>query len=402
MELLERDAALGQLAAALAAATAGEGGLVLVSGEAGIGKTALLRHFARLQRASVRVLWGACDALFTPRPLGPLHDIAAQTGGELGLTLASGSDHAHVLDAALAELQRRATLAVFEDVHWADQATLDLLRFLGRRLLRTQILLVLTYRDDEVGLDASAAHCPGRSRLGDRGAAHRAGAAVARRGSHTGWRPRDRCCGSCTASTGGNPFFVTEVLSSASSELPLTVRDAVVGRVARLSAAAREVLEAAAIVGPRIEPWLLEAMLPAAAHAADECLGGGVLVAQGEGLAFRHELERQTILETIAPIRRVRLHRAALDALRGARGADIALSRLVHHAEGCRDRDAVLTYARAAARQAAAAGAHREAAALYALARALRCRSTRCRARGTAERARLGVPPHRGSRHGHR
>ena len=367
IELLERDAALTQLAAALEAATAGEGGLVLVSGEAGIGKTALLRHFARQQRASVRVLWGACDALFTPRPLGPLHDIAAQTGGELGLILANSADHARVLNAALAELQRRATLAVFEDVHWADQATLDLLRFLGRRLLRTQILLVLTYRDDEVGL----AH-PLRTVLGDLVSVTAALRIALSPLSADAVRilvgDRSIDVSALHRRTGGNPFFVTEVLSSATGELPLTVRDAVVGRVARLSSAAREVLEAAAIVGPRIEPWLLEAMLPDAAHAADECLSGGVLVAQREGLEFRHELERQTVLETIAPIRRVRLHRAALDALRGAQGADIALSRFVHHAEGCRDRDALLTYARAAARQAAAAGAHREAAALYALA----------------------------------
>jgi DNA-binding CsgD family transcriptional regulator len=109
-------------------------------------------------------------------------------------------------------------------------------------------------------------------------------------------------------------------------------------------------------------------MVPAAAEASDECLAGGVLVAQGEGLAFRHELARQAVLEAITPLRRILLHRLALAALRAPPRGSPDLTRLAHHAEGADDRGAVLTYAPAAAREAAAASAHREAAALYALA----------------------------------
>src|SRR5262245_62811785 len=118
MELLERDHALGQLDAALHDATAGHGRMVLVGGEAGIGKTALIDRFTAGHRASIRVLWGACDALFTPRPLGPLYDIAAQIPGDLQGLLAAQADRTVLFSAFLNDLQQRRSIVVFEDVHW--------------------------------------------------------------------------------------------------------------------------------------------------------------------------------------------------------------------------------------------------------------------------------------------
>jgi predicted ATPase len=162
MGLLERDAGLDELARVLQDAMSGEGRVALVSGEAGIGKTALVAWFTRQQRGAVRVLRGACDALFTPRPLGLLHDMAMQIQGNLLALLNANANRTTIFSAVLAELQGRPTVAVFEDVHWADEATLDLLRFLGRRSARTSALLVMTYRDDELGL-----RHPLRSVLGD-------------------------------------------------------------------------------------------------------------------------------------------------------------------------------------------------------------------------------------------
>ena len=162
MGLLERDACLDELARVLQDAASGEGRVALVSGEAGIGKTALVAWFTRERRGAVRVLWGACDALFTPRPLGPLHDMAMQTQGNLPALLNANANRTTIFSAVLSELQGCPTIAVFEDVHWADEATLDLLRFLGRRSARTSALLVMTYRDDELGL-----RHPLRSVLGD-------------------------------------------------------------------------------------------------------------------------------------------------------------------------------------------------------------------------------------------
>ncbi|HFQ93545.1 MAG TPA: ATP-binding protein, partial [Anaerolineae bacterium] len=148
MELFERDAPLRELETALQEAVGGNGRIVLISGEAGIGKTSLVEHFA--QNQTCRALWGMCDALFTPRPLGPLYDIAGQAGGELAVLLQGEIDRTALFAACLQVLQTPG-IVLFEDIHWADEATLDLLKFLGRRIQRTRTLLIATYRDDEVG-----------------------------------------------------------------------------------------------------------------------------------------------------------------------------------------------------------------------------------------------------------
>jgi DNA-binding CsgD family transcriptional regulator len=367
MELLEREGPLRELEAALAEAANGAGRVALVSGEAGIGKTALIERFAREHRTDVRVLWGACDALFTPRPLGPLYDIAAQTGGALAAALEADANRNTIFSAVLAELNRQPTLVVFEDVHWADEATLDLLRFLGRRIARTRALLVLTYRDDEVG-----PRHPLRTVLGDLTAPE-----VVRRIALAPLSEAAACAlvgerrldvAALHRQTGGNPFFISEVLESGGGGIPATVRDAVLARAGRLSESAQAVLRAAAVIGPRIEPWLLAHLTGAEAEAGEECLSSGMLIVHGEALAFRHELAWQTVLETISPPQKLSLHRMALDALRALPATRHDLSRLAHHAEAAGDAEATLEYAPAAARRAAAAGAHREAKTLYELA----------------------------------
>jgi hypothetical protein len=166
--------------------------------------------------------------------------------------------------------------------------------------------------------------------------------------------------------TGGNPFFVTEVLAAASERIPATVRDAVLARAARLSPGARELLEAVAIGPQRTEPSLLESLAPEAAGSLDECLGSGMLTTEPGGVSFRHELARLAFEQEISPNRSVELHRATLIALPG--GPDPA--RLAHHAEAAGDGEAVLRHAVSAAERASTLSAHREAAAQYA--RALR------------------------------
>ena len=145
MELLERERCLADLTGWFGAATEREGCIALLRGEAGIGKTVLLQEFAQRQRGT-RVLWGACDALFTPRPLAPLHDIARQTKGALLTAVNSGANRDEIFTAALDELEQGKALVVFEDMHWADEATLDLLKYLGRRIHRTHAMLVATYQ----------------------------------------------------------------------------------------------------------------------------------------------------------------------------------------------------------------------------------------------------------------
>jgi DNA-binding CsgD family transcriptional regulator/tetratricopeptide (TPR) repeat protein len=172
------------------------------------------------------------------------------------------------------------------------------------------------------------------------------------------------------AKTAGNPFFVTEALASGSADVPATIRDAVLARAARLGRPARDLLDAVAIVPQRTELWLLEAIAGEALGVLDECLASGMLRAEDRAVAFRHELARIVVEESINPYRRADLHRAALHALRAPPAGRRDLARLAHHAEAADDAAAVLELAPAAADRAAAVGAHREAAAQYA--RALR------------------------------
>ena len=380
--LLERDTPLDALASALAEAATGQGRVALVYGEAGIGKTSLVDHFTRARKAAVRTLWGACDSLHTPRPLGPVYDLAAEAGPRLRARLDAGAAPRDIFSAVLEELGRRSpVVAVLEDLHWADAATLDLVKFLGRRIRQVPALLVLTYRDDELG-----PRHPLRIVLGDLAtstalrrvpleplsavavAALAAGETVDAAALHR--------------RTGGNPFFVTEVLAGGGRGLPPTVRDAVLARAARLSPGGRAALDAAALAGAQVEPWLLAALVDDAAAAADECLAIGMLRAQGEWIAFRHELARQAVLDTIAPARRRALHARALAALAAPPASAPDPARLAHHAEGAGDGAAVLVHAAAAAARATALGAHREAAEQYA-------RALRFAVAPVAERARL-------------
>jgi DNA-binding CsgD family transcriptional regulator len=356
--LLERDASLAALHEALGAG----GRVVFVSGEAGVGKTALVRRFCDEARGSARLLEGACDALFTPRPLGPVADVAAQAGGQLEQLIEDGARAHEVLGALLEELKRRPTVLVLEDLHWADEATLDLLRLLARRVGSTRALVVGTYRDDEL----HPTH-PVRVALGGLQCAHMRLVPLTLDAVRVLAAQHHVDAAELHRATGGNPFFVTEVLAGGAADVPPTVRDAVLARAARLDADARAVLEAVAVVTPRVELPLLELLAGDAVAGLDRCLASGMVVQEGAAVRFRHELARIAVEESISPYRRLELHRAALDALMRF-GSDAA--RLAHHADAGGMADAVLAFAPAAAARASTLGAHREASEQYA--RALR------------------------------
>jgi len=363
MQLLEREAQLKSLGDALSRAKNGEGCIALVSGEAGIGKTSLVEHFLQEQTNSWRILRGACDSLFTPRPLGPLRDIAMQTKGSLLRQLQTESDPFEIFASCLIEVSAQPTIVVVEDVHWADEATLDLLKYLGRRIRQTMSLMILTYRDDEIGTDH-----PLRRLLGDLGSSsslHRIPVSSLTKDA-VQELARDNKVDTVELHrlTNGNPFYVTEVLA-AGGGIPETVRDAVLARAARLSPAARRTLEAAAVIGLRVEPWLLTIIAEAGAAGVEECIAAGMLQTQGDFYAFRHELARQTILEFTTLHRKVALHRLALTALQAAAETRQDLGRLANYAEGTQDASLVLKHAPAAARQASAVGAHRQACDIY-------------------------------------
>ena len=362
MTLLERDQSIAALTQMLDDVRArSQGRLVLLGGEAGVGKTSLLRRFCETRAKPIRLLWGACEPLRTPRPLGPFLDVAEATGGELEQLIAGAPRPHEVASALLRELRSGVpAVLVVEDVHWADEATLDVLTLLAARIASAPALVLASYRDDELDRDGQLRFLlgelvrrPGRLRIEPLSSA-----AVADLARPYGVDPDE-----LYRTTGGNPFFVIEVLAAAGGErIPETVRDAVLARAGRLSAAGRRLLEAIAVVPGQTELWLLEALVGDELHDLDECIASGMLDADRTHVRFRHELARLAIEDAISPSRRVALHRYALAAL-AQRGGDVA--RIAHHADAAGDGEAVLRWAPRAAVQAARTGAHREAAAQY-------------------------------------
>ena len=368
--LLERSAFAGALEESFAVVASGGGRVVLVSGEAGIGKSALVRGFCDARGERARVLWGACDALQTPRPLGPLIDLAATVQGAVMASVRAGEKPHAVFVALLDELRAvRPTIVVIEDVHWADEATLDIIRLLARRAEKLAALVVVTYRDDEL----DAAH-PLRLAVGELGTAPGVVQlrlpALSRGAVEQLASPHGVDASELYEKTAGNPFFVTEVLASGGTAVPPTVRDAVLGRMSRLGPGAQGVLEAVAVVPPHVEMWLLDEVVPDEAVHLDACLVAGMLRGDCRTVSFRHELARLAVEQSIGPHRLVMLHRRILHALGHTPAGVPDLAQLAHHADAAGDADAVLRYARAAGERAASQGAHREAAAQYA--RALR------------------------------
>jgi DNA-binding CsgD family transcriptional regulator/tetratricopeptide (TPR) repeat protein len=376
--LVEREAALRALADARASAVQGRGRAVLVYGEAGVGKTSLVRaglgsasDLAAVpataeRRPSWRVLWGGCEALFSPRPLGPLFDMAPELGERVRALLAREGQRSEFLAALLEFLRTTAqpTALVFEDVHWADAATLDCIKYLGRRLEGTRALMVLSYRDDELG-----ERHPLRAVIGDLPAAQvvriplstlsEEGVAELARRHGTPGR-------GLFATTRGNPFFVIESLRGGA--LPATVRDAVLARAARLPAAVRSLLDLVAIVPSRMEDWLLKEVAAPSPDEVAAAIHSGLLQAQDMYIGYRHELARMAMEQALPAPVASGLHARVLAALESSTEADISPARLVHHAAGAGQRAAVSRLAPLAAVHAAELGAHREAAALYAAA----------------------------------
>jgi DNA-binding CsgD family transcriptional regulator/tetratricopeptide (TPR) repeat protein len=363
VELLERESSLASLAGYAQEARRGEGRLVLVAGEAGVGKSALVEQL-ECDLPEARWSWGACDGLFTPRPLGPLFDLAAPLGGELLELCHARAGREELFAALLRQVSEPGTLdvVVVEDIHWADEATVDMLRFVGRRIKNAGALLIATYRDEDL-----AAGDPLRAALGELGrqpttrrvelAPLSAGAVRQLAG------PAGLDAAELYRLTGGNPFYVMAVIAAGATGIPAAARDAVLARAAGLSSQARAVLDAAALTGARAELRLVQAVTGCPLPMVDEVLASGLLMLDGAWLRFRHEIARLAAEQAIPPHRRGLIHARVLDCLEAAGCDDDA--RLAFHAEGADDGPAALRYAIAAARRAAELASHREAAAQF-------------------------------------
>lgn len=372
--ILEREHELAVLAEAATDAAAGAGSVALVCGEAGIGKSSVVEALRAQLPADGRMLVGYCDDLATKRTLGPFRDLVGSVGTELTRVLRDGGDQDRLLGALRAELDwpgHRTVLAI-EDVHWADEATLDALRFLVRRVPGMPVVLLLTYREDELARDHPAHDLLALAAATDRTHWLR----LARLSPQA---VRTLCAGSRVdaghlyAVTNGNPFFVTEVLGSEPpTAVPRTVVDSVQARVRRLDMRTRDAMEQLAVVPSTLDRRLVDALVPKGIGVLAAAEERGLLVVSPSRVAFRHELTRRAVLDALPAARRAELSRRVLVAL--SQRDEIDLSQLMHYAAEAGDRDAIIRFGPDAARDAARAGAHREAAAHYRLVLELRDR----------------------------
>jgi ATP/maltotriose-dependent transcriptional regulator MalT len=355
MELLEREGALAALAGAYDSAADGGGRVVLVTGEPGIGKTSLVGRFVGALDGG-RVLLGTCDDLSIPRPLGPVRDLAGGVSPELEAALAAGAAPHEIQTLLVAELERppRPTVLVLEDVHWADDATLDTITIVGRRIGSLPALLVLTFRAGEVPPGHRLHAAVGSLRPDDvvtvelQPLSEGAVAVLAGDGAEEVF-----------AATAGNPFYVTELVASrVPDEPPPSVANAVLGRASRLDPDSRRVVELVSVVPGRVATSLLDVVMPEWPAAAEEPERRALLEVGAAHVRFRHELARHAIRSSVPIAARRRLHGEILDALLAAGGDP---SEIVHHAEVAGARDVVADFALVAARRAAALGSNREA-----------------------------------------
>ena len=335
---------------------------MLVAGEAGIGKTVLLR--AALARIPKPLLWGMCDSLSTPRPLGALRDIAADLDPSVATQLSGPAVQHEIFAAVLDALRARPHVLVMEDLHWADEATLDLVRFLARRIATLPLLMVLSYRD-AIGVDH-----PLSPVLGDLVAAPDAlrlqlaplsapAVAALLDGHALDGHALDPV--EIHRRTAGNPFFVSQILAQPDSPLPRSVRDAVIARVAALDPPPRRHLELLSCTPEPVSGALLAA-LGVPSTTVERLAATGLIDRSGDGVAFRHEIARSAVLGATTPGSEPALHASMIRALEEV-GGDASL--LAHHATAAGDVARILRYSAEAAAEAARSGAHREAVAFY-------------------------------------
>ena len=358
--LLERQPELALLGEALISASSGTGTGIAVCGESGAGKSALVRS-ALAAADGLRVLRGQCEPLRTPRPLGPFRDLGLPVLDDLIGSEARLTDMGEHVYAALAA---EPTVLVVEDLHWVDEASAEVLRFFARRVEAAPLALVVTYRDDEIG-----PRHPARALLGDfavlDGLRTVALPALSVDGVAAAVAGTDLDAARVHALTGGNAFFVTQVVREPDRPLPSSVRDAVLARVADVEVGDLEVLQLIACAPDRLDDRVLPLVdvdLPALRR-----LDRTALLARDEhGLVFRHELARLAVESTIPPGGAIGLHLRLLDALERLDIGDPAV--LTHHAVAARDSQRATTYAQAAAAEATSTGSNAEAAAFLEIA----------------------------------
>ena len=365
MELVERDGFLASMQIIFDNVLNGDGHCILVSGEAGIGKSSLIKAFYTDKKNGCITYLGICDALFTPRPLAPLYDILLQMQSEIVDYNKSTTDRIRLFTGFLHELERQkeTALVIIEDIHWADEATLDFIKFLARRIAQFRCLFILTCRDNEINTNHPLRNVLGQlpidsfTRLQLTPLSKQAVENMARQ---KGYKGED-----VYAVSGGNPFYVTELLASYNLGIPDSIKDSILSVYDRIEDNTRKVWDLLSVIPDRFELKYLEKLEPLYSTAIEYCILHQILLIKDGSISFRHELFRRTIENSLSPIKRMSLHKRILDQLKDSFEKKGELERIIHHAKNANENDVVVKYAPNAAKQAAFVGAHIEAARLY-------------------------------------
>ena len=365
MELVERSEFLAMLQQKFSMVSDSEGHCVFVSGESGIGKTSLVKAFCKEQRGACKIYQGACDALFTPRPLAPLYDIIWQLNSELWPKGQVVEERSALFAQVFHELskEKRKTLLVFEDIHWADDATFDFIKFFGRRITQLSCLFILTYRDDHIASDHPLRNVLGqmppdsftRMQLNPLSKE-----AVEKLASEKGYSGED-----VYDITGGNPFYVNEILSSYSLGVPDNVKDSIISAYNRQEGRTKEIWDLLSVIPTSFEVKYLEKFQPLYATTLERCLESRILLIKDGHIFFKHELFRRTIEASLSPLKRITLNKKILELFKDQFEENEQLERIIHHAKNASDHETVVCYAPLAARHAAGVGAHTEARKLF-------------------------------------
>jgi len=365
MEFLERDDFLASLHDKFKKVATAEGHCFFILGEPGIGKTSLVKAFLnRVEGESLQYAC-ACDSLFTPRPLAPLYDLASQLKADWSDRIHSFLSRAELFTKFFEELnhKNKPVVLVFEDIHWADEATLDFVKFFARRISRLKCLFILTCRDDEISQQNSL-----RKVLGDLSPdtfsriqlEPLSRQAVYKLADAKGYDPEN-----VYKISGGNPFYLNEILASYSPGVPDNIKDAILSVYDRQEEGTKHAWQIFSVIPEGLEIDRFAKIKSSWDEGIDHCFALRVIIVKNDKIIFKHELYRRTIENSLSPFKRIALNKRILELFLTSFEEEGEVERIVHYAKNANENTLVVKYAPLAARQAAAVGAHIEASKLF-------------------------------------
>ncbi len=365
MELIEREGFLALLQKQFEDIVSGEGHCIFITGEAGIGKTSLVKEFCKKKKEECTIYRGACDGLFTPRPLAPLYDILWQVNKERWPVTPSNEERSALFANFFQELstKKERLIMVFEDIHWADEGTLDFVKFFARRISHLPCLFIVTFRDDEIHsrypLRQVLSQLPPDSFTKIK-VTPLSKEAVSTMAVEKGYSGED-----VYSISGGNPFYVNEILASYSPGVPDNIKDSILSVYERQDDGTKHAWQICSVVPEGLEIERFAKIKSSWNEAMDHCFAMNVIIVQNDKVVFKHELYRRTIEESLSPFMRIALNKMILELFLKSFEEKGDIERIVHYAKNSNDNTIVVQYAPVAARKAACAGAHLEASKLF-------------------------------------